>query len=168
MKSMIAFALLASLALPVSAQAPEKQVVTLFKKAQKDSYGCPDPAQTALRAPELAEMQMKACRDAIAGFEAAAAASDASDGDREHIAPYQFEAKADLGGILRLLGRVDESDKVLVEAVQDVAAHTADGQHMIGLIEGRVVLREAALLNLQKGRVAAADEMISAARNSAD
>jgi hypothetical protein len=168
MKSMIAFALLASLALPVSAQAPEKQVVTLFKKAQKDSYGCPDPAQTALRAPELAEMQLKGCRDAIAGFKAAAGASDATDGDREYIAPYLFEAKGNLGGILRMLGRVDESDKILAEAVRDVAIHTAGGQHMIALVEGRDVLREAALLNLQKGRVAAASEMIEGARSSAD
>jgi len=168
MKSVIATALLACLAVPASAQVAEKQVVTLFKKAQKDSYGCPDPAQTALRAPPLAEMQMKSCRDAIAGFQAAAAASDATDGDREYIVPYLFEAKANLGGILRRLGRVDESDKILVEAVREVATHTASGQHMIALIEGRDVLREAALLNLQKGRATAADEMINGARNSAD
>ena len=168
MKSIVAAALLVSLASQGSAQVPEKQVVTLFKKAQKDSYGCPEPAQTALRAPPLAEMQMKACRDAIAGFAAAAGAPDATDGDREYIVPYLFEAKANLGGILRRLGQVDESDKILVEAVRDVATHTGGGQHMIALIEGRDVLREAALLNLQKGRVAAADEMITGARNSAD
>ena len=149
-------ALSLALVLPSQMSAAERQTLTLYRKAI-DIHGCGETWMTSQSADS--------CRQKIAAYKAAEAASDATAPEKEQMQRERLALESEYIGVLRLSGKKPEARQQLQKSMAELDRASPADKAPIARVVAIDLYRQAALLAFAAGDTRAADQAIDQFRN---